>query len=134
MDFAGAIDERKARPEFVMHAVWTIPHHIETATQLWSVGSEAGDNHIPTWPNRITRAVNIALPVSWLGEKMEDRTIMPDIKDGIREDSLRNIGLYPGYSAGAWAKAGASQLERRGRDVQHGNRVKAGGQEIVDEG
>src|SRR5262245_33015839 len=120
MVLAGAIDERKARPEFVMQAIWAIPHHIQATTLLWSIGSEAGDDHIPARPHRITHAVNVTLPVSRVGEEMEDRAIVPDIKDGVREGGLRNIDLHPGYAAGSWAKARASCLERRSRDVQHG--------------
>ncbi len=63
MDFADALDERKVVAELVVQTVWAIPHDVEATALLRPVGSKRGDNHMPAGPNRITHAVNVALPI-----------------------------------------------------------------------
>lgn len=97
-----------------------VTHHGQAAASFRTIGSECCDDSMSSGFHASFKTPNVCNSVAMVGKEVERRPIMPDVVSLLW---LPNSGVRfdPTYLMSPAAKACLCGLERRRREVEHGN-------------
>lgn len=104
MRFVHLFDQLKALAQFGADGAGVVTRHFESAALLRAIGGKRGDDAVAVRRQTLPQALPIFLPVGWVGQKMEDGTVMPKSK-WTRRAKRRDGSLEPRDYFRAWFNA-----------------------------
>src|ERR1044071_9076406 len=100
---------------------------------IWSIGRKGGNNNMPTWSDCMSYSIYVSLTIRRLCQKMEYGSIVPDIIGLLRKICLSYICFNPIYVSGSSIKSSLSALKCSSRNIENGEVLKTGGQQIINQ-
>ncbi len=84
MNMSPSISELERAPEGLAKTRGIVSHHGQAAASFWPVEREGGNDGVPSDLKGSFKARDIRRSVTFLGEKVECRPIMPDVVSFLR--------------------------------------------------
>ncbi len=127
------IDQLEIGPELRVERIRVVAGRRKARASLRSLRSERRDDEVTTRRNGVAHLLDVAPAVLRVGQEMEDRTVMPYLKVRWRQSDQRDIGRDP--RDGGWARSNPipRRVQRRGRNIHHGDIGIPGIDEVINQ-
>mgnify|MGYP001827293484 CR=1 FL=1 len=113
-------DEFEIAVERGVELIWRVARHGETTAARGAIRRESRDEHETTWTNGPAHLCNVALTVSWLGEKVKNGSVMPQTDRACRDRQMKDVPHDPvdqlttcPEATSRLGKCGPGQIEHR---------------------
>lgn len=97
--------------ELVVQTIGTVASNLQATAPQWTIGTERGNDHMTSRPNRVTDLLDVFPPVGLVRKEVEHGAVVPDTKVLVRKISLGNIGFNPSNPLGLATKSCACGLK-----------------------
>lgn len=113
MHFLSALFDPKSPAKFVVQRLGVIAHHVQTAALLRAFRSEGAHNDVAARLHGTKHGANVRFALRKIRQKMEYRTIVPDIERVGRQREVRDIVNDPGGATRTTVNGGFAGREAR---------------------
>lgn len=134
MCFSLVMPQGKSRAEDVLQSGGIVPLHREAAAFFRPIIGKRGKDEMAAGFERMQKYPAIGLPVFWMGQEMEYRAIMPEIKGMLTKIYRGDVCFDPLNALGLLAQSVLAGFKRGPRQIKYGEMVEIQGQKIIDEG
>jgi hypothetical protein len=113
MHFLLVRDQQESITEFRVQAFWLVSHHRQTTAFFRAIRGKGGHNHMTTRADCMHDPLDISVAVSRVSQKMEHRTVMPNIKAVLGKLCAGNIAFHPVHSVRLFSQTLLCDRQRR---------------------
>ncbi|KLU25132.1 hypothetical protein EOS_16450 [Caballeronia mineralivorans PML1(12)] len=113
-------DQLESRTEFGMQAICIVLDHGEATALRWPVRCERGYDNVSAWLHSAHHLGHISVTICLVGQKMEDRAIVPYIKGTFWQREGCHVAFYPAHEAGFRSEASTGDRQCLPGEVQNG--------------
>lgn len=118
MHFLRALDQPEATPKFLAEGFSVVPHDIKAAALHRTLRAKRADNDVAARLDGQRDIPHVIGALLRVGQKMEDRSIVPHIVGSRRQPCLRHIRTQPVDRFSSFAKTSLRDLNRCLGDIE----------------
>jgi hypothetical protein len=120
--------------EFGMQAIRVVLDHWEATAFRWPVRCECGHDNVAAWLHSAHHLGDISVTICLVGQKMENRTIVPHVKGTFWQREGCHVAFYPAHETCSRSEASAGNSQCLAGEVQNGKIFVTVGEEVINQG